>query len=163
MADTWTFVRIALANPELDTAIDTVALKQTANDPGALFIWVDDIRAVVDVSAVWTELHHRHWGIGQDNRLLNLFETAWRVAGYALLKMEGRKKPTVLNADATECDISPEYIITKATELAMRARGDRRRDRRGADVLVANDWLVIAQQQKQRMQMPDGVKWVSNP
>ena len=43
--DTWTFFRVKLGNPELDTAIISIGLKYTT-DLGACTIWLDDIRVV---------------------------------------------------------------------------------------------------------------------
>jgi hypothetical protein len=46
-ADTWTFVRMSLANPETDTAIISIGLEYDS-DLGACTVWIDDIVAVAN-------------------------------------------------------------------------------------------------------------------
>ena len=53
--ETWTYVRVALANPETDTAIISVGLNY-AVDIGAATIWINDVKAVLDKTAIWTTL-----------------------------------------------------------------------------------------------------------
>ena len=59
-ADTWTFVRMQMANPETDTAIISVGLEYDA-DIGAATIWIDDIVAVANDTAEWETLPRRNW------------------------------------------------------------------------------------------------------
>src|SRR3990167_7907558 len=51
-ANTWTYVRVALGNPHLDTAIISIGLRM-AVDIGAAYIWLDDIRAIRDKTESW--------------------------------------------------------------------------------------------------------------
>src|SRR3990167_1614606 len=64
---TWTFHRIALANPELDTAIAHVRLRYTT-DVGAVVVWLDDIRAVNADSSEWVQLPLNVWRGGEELR-----------------------------------------------------------------------------------------------
>ena len=116
-ADTWTYAKIALANPELDTAIISIGLKYTT-DIGACTIWINDITAVLDGSAVWHRLDPNSWRVDELNRDLILSNAGRAMAGYRLLKLCGGDKPALLSADATACEVDDQFVIAKATELA---------------------------------------------
>ena len=160
-ADTWTFHRVTLANPESDTAIISVGLIHTS-DIGAATVWIDDIRAVVDDSAQWVQVHKRFWDRDKDRRELILHPTAFSQMGYSLFKLEGYKKPTQLSADATTADIEPEYIIARVTAWLMRSRGNRYANRREADWLEADRLELIAEAWMSRQRLPQGVTWVDD-
>ena len=66
-ADTWTFVRMSLANPHLDDAIISVGLEYQT-DLGACTIWFDDIVAVKSDTAVWATIDRRAWHIDKQQR-----------------------------------------------------------------------------------------------
>ncbi len=120
----WLRVRVALANPELDTAIDNVGLEDDA-DIGAAIINIDGIIATRDDEGNWEKLHQNHWYLNQDARTFSLFPSGVQIVQHSMLKLLGRKLPTELNADDTNCDVEPEYIINRATALAIRATADR--------------------------------------
>ena len=161
VANTWTYVRIALNNPWLDTAIISVGLRQ-AVDIGAVYLWLDDITAVRDDSEVWSSINRAHRSIDQDKRELVLSELALDAIGYTLLKVKGVKKPTELNADATVCDMEPEYVIAKATALAMRAGGDRLSPSRELAFLEADKWEALARDAMGKILAPQGVEWIDD-
>ena len=125
VADTWTFVHVALANPELDTAIISVGLN-AANNIAANVIWVNDVRAVRDDTAVWRRLSERSWRIDKEARDLVLTPDARSVIGNRLIKLVGGDKPALLSADATACEVDDEFVIARATELALASAGDSR-------------------------------------
>ena len=60
--DTWTFCRVALSNPESDTAIISVGLEYDS-DLGACTVWLDDISVVKNDSAQWDKLPRNLWKI----------------------------------------------------------------------------------------------------
>ena len=70
-ADTWTFVRMQLSTPELDTAIISVGLEYDS-DLGACTVWIDDIAAVKNDTAEWSTLDRRLWKIDKEARDLIL-------------------------------------------------------------------------------------------
>lgn len=117
-ADVWTFVRQALSLPENDTAITVVKLKYVT-DIGACTIWLDDIRAVHNDTAVWRTLPAHLWGIDKEARDLVLTDGGKRLAGYAPLKIIGGKKPALLAADTDSTEISDQFITARATALAL--------------------------------------------
>ena len=162
VADTWTYVRVALANPEDDTAIISVGLKYTT-DIGAAVIWVDSVRSTVDNSGDWLAIHRNFLRWDMDARTFSIdYHNAPSGSSYALIKLLGVKKPTELNADATECDVSPEYIINQATANLYRARGDRRAGNRDAAMLEAQQYEALALNALQGQSAPSGVLWIAN-
>ena len=117
-ADTWTFVRINLDNPETDTAIISVGLEYDS-DLGACTVWLDDIKVVQNDTAVW-EIFPKHlWRVDREARDLVLNEGGKFEAGYALLKITGGDKPALLSADTGTSEIDDSYIIARATGLAF--------------------------------------------
>ena len=123
-AATWTFVRIALANPQLDGAIVNIRFRYTA-DIGAVVVWLNDIRAVNNNESVWVKIPSRLWHIDRSARDLVFTEDGRSVAGYALLKIVGGDNPVLLTAATTVSEIDDEFIIARATEMALlsNARG----------------------------------------
>ena len=154
-AATWTFHRVALANPQSDTAIISVGLIHTA-DIGAATVWVDDIRAVVDASAHWEYVHRNHRSIDKDRRVLMLD------VGYNLIRMEGVKKPTELTADTTTCDVEPEYIIARSIEYYHRAEVAGHGESRGVHGPEADRAQGTAEAWMNRMRMPQAIQWVDD-
>lgn len=117
-ADTWTFFRIALANPELDTAIISVGLEYNANS-AANTVWFDDLRVTKSDTEIWSEIPNQLWSIDRSARDLIFTVDARTKAGYSLLKIIGGDKPALLNADSTVNEIADMYVIRYATALAL--------------------------------------------
>jgi len=117
-ADTWTFVRMSLANPETDTAIISVGLEYDA-DIGAVTVWIDDIVAVANDTAEWETLDRRNWKIDKEARDLVFLRDGQRAVGYSLIKITGGDKPTLLTSDSDTTEISEEYIIAQAITTAL--------------------------------------------
>ncbi len=119
-ADTWTYVRIALANPETDTAIISVGLEYDS-DLGACTVWLDDIKVVQNDTAVWQIFPKHLWRVDRESRDLVLTEGGKFESGYALLKITGGDKPALLSAETDTSEIDDSYIIARATALALSA------------------------------------------
>ena len=117
-ADTWTFVRLSLANPETDTAIISVGFEYDS-DLGACTVWVDDISAVANDTAEWTALDRRNWKIDKEARDLILMRDGQAAVGYSLIKIVGGDKPALLTADSSATEIDEDYIIANAITLAL--------------------------------------------
>ena len=117
-ADTWTFVRMTLANPETDTAIISVGLEYDS-DLGACTVWIDDIVAVANDTAEWTTLNRRNWKIYKESRDLVLLRDGQDAVGYSLIKIVGGDKPALLTSDSGTTEISEEYIIANAVTTAL--------------------------------------------
>ena len=156
-ADTWKYCRVALANPESDTAIISVGLEYDS-DLGACNVWLDDIKAVVDDSAAWEKMGHHLWSIDKNNRKLVFSQDGRSAARYNLLRLTGGDQPAIMTADDSTCEVDEGYVIARATALALSASwglpdpGEARR--------MAQFWMALSEQAKARMPMLQGVRTV---
>ena len=119
-ADTWKFCRVALANPETDTAIISVGLEYDS-DLGACTVWLDDIKAVRNDSAIWASLSRRAWRVDKEAADLVLTMDGRTSVGHRLIKLVGGDKPALLSADSTATEVDDQFIIARATALALSA------------------------------------------
>jgi len=117
-ADTWTFVRMSMANPETDTAIISVGLEYDS-DIGAVTVWIDDIVAVASDTAEWTTLDRRNWKIDKEARDLILVRDGHNAVAYSLMKITGGDKPALMTADSDTTEIPEEYVINQAITFAL--------------------------------------------
>ena len=117
-AGTWTFVRMSLANPNLDTAIISVGLEYDA-DIGAATVWIDDIVAVANDTAEWSTLDRRNWKIDKASRDLVLTRDGHDAIGYTLIKITGGDKPALLTTDSGTTEVGDSYVIATAVALAL--------------------------------------------
>ena len=116
-----TFVRIPLANPQDDTAIISIALEYNANS-GVNTIWLDDIQAIDNNSAIWGPVSLRGWRLEPGTSDLIITEEARIDIGYSLLKLIGGDSPLLLAADTDVNEIDDEFVVYRATELAYLAK-----------------------------------------
>lgn len=117
-ADTWTYVRISLSNPELNTAIISVGLEYDA-DLGACVVWLDDIKAVANDTITWKNVPNNLWRIDKEAQDIVFTTDGVDFIGYNLLKITGGDKPALLTSDTATCEIDDGYVINKATALAL--------------------------------------------
>jgi hypothetical protein len=117
-ANTWTFVRMSLSTPALDTAIISVGLEYDS-DLGACTVWIDDIMAVANDTAEWSTLDRRNWKIDKASRDLVLTRDGHDAIGYALIKITGGDKPALLTTDSGTTEVGDSYIIATAAALAL--------------------------------------------
>jgi hypothetical protein len=120
VADTWTYVRATMANPELDTAIISVGLDYNV-DIGAVVIWLDDIKVVKNDTADWRTMDKILWRVDREARALILQKSANMAVGYKLLRLVGYDKPALLTADSSTCEVDPTFVISRATALGFYA------------------------------------------
>ena len=117
-ADTWTYVRASLSNPESNTAITAVALEYDS-DLGACTVRIDDIKVVQNDSATWTNVPNHLWSIDKVAQDIVFTRDAVQIIGYNLLKIKGGDKPALLSSDTDTCEVDDGYVINKATALAL--------------------------------------------
>ena len=117
-ADTWTFCRVALANPETDTAIISVGLEYDS-DLGACTVWRDDVSVVKNDSAQWDKVPRNLWKIDKQESDIVLDDYFKGLASYNLLKLVGGDKPALLTTDSATSEIDEQYVISRATALAF--------------------------------------------
>jgi len=119
-ADTWTFVRMSMANPETDTGIISVG-REDDSDLGACTVLIDDIVAVENDTAEWTTLDRRNWKIDKEARDLILVRDGHEAVNYSLMKITGGDKPALMTSDSDTTEIDEDYIIAQAVSLALLA------------------------------------------
>ena len=151
-ADTWTFVRMSLSNPETDTAIISVGLEYDS-DIGAATVWIDDIVAVANDTAEWSTLDRRNWKIDKESRDLVLVRDGQCAVGYALMKITGGDKPALLTSDATTTEIDEDYIIANAIALALLSTGGGPSTDPDAKRQLSAFWSDQAQRAKRKFPM----------
>ena len=158
-ADTWTFCRVALANPETDTAIISVGLEYDA-DIGATTVWLDDISVVKNDTAGWVKLPRNLWRIDKEAKDVVFDKYVHGVARYSLLKILGGDKPALLSADTDTSEVNERYLIAGATARAYAAysggQGTDPDQRRGQ----AGFWFGMANSAKRALPLLANVRLV---
>ena len=157
--DTWTFVRLTLANPETDTAIISIGLKHVT-DLGACTVWIDDIAAVVNDTAEWATLDRRNWKVDKEARDLILVRDGQSAVGYRLIKITGGDKPALLTADSDTTEIDEDYIIAEAIKLATLSSSGGPNTDPDARRQLSAFWGDQAQRAKRKFPMLVGVRSV---
>ena len=117
-ARTWTYCRLALANPEDDTAIISVGLEYNANN-GANTILMNKLIADREDYGRWSALNQDSWYLRREERQLVLFEDGLSSVNGKLLRFEGYKKPSMLSSDSSTSEINADLISSRATARAL--------------------------------------------
>ena len=117
-ARTWTYMRVSLANPELDSAITSVGIKYVTGS-STRYVWLNDIKAVDSQSATYARMWGGNYRIDRESRKVFLTEPARREIGYKLIRLVGYKLPSVLSADSSTCELDPDLVAARATSRAM--------------------------------------------
>lgn len=159
-ASSWTYVRLALANPNLDSAITRFMLMSGASDAGSMTVWQDDVTVVSDGSEDWTRLNRRFWGLDQANRSI-VFEGDASVP-YALVRATVRRAPNLLATDSATCEVDPDYVINSVTAKLLRSRADLSGAGRDAALQEADRAEQRAQGFFLRMGNLSGVRWMES-
>ena len=129
--DTWKYCRVALNNPHKDTAIVSIGLEYDS-DLGACVVYLDDIKAVKNDTAVWEKLPRDTWRIDKEGTLqgastadLVLSDRGRALASYRLIKLVGGDSPTEFSAGSTTTEVPERYLIAYATALTAQAGSTR--------------------------------------
>ena len=115
-AATWYRHSLSMEAPHSDSAIISVGIYQVANLADFTF-YVDDIIAVNSASKEYRELPIEHWGIAKGStNYLQLSESGLSLIGSGkYMRLTGYQIPARLDADATESEIDPGWLINKVT------------------------------------------------
>ena len=159
-SNSWTYQRVALANPELDSAVTRFMVMSGASDAGSMVVWVDDVKVTQANTEEWVRVNPRFWGVDHDTRSL-VFE---RDAGvpYSLLRVTGRRAPNLLTADSVVADMEPEYLINATIAKTLRARTDLFGNNRDAAAQQADFYEKLSQGHYYRMRTPSNIHWIEN-
>ena len=158
--DTWTFARMSLANPEIDTAIASVGLEHDADLGAGVTVWLDDISVVKNDTAGWVKLPRNLWRIDKEAKDVVFDKYVHGVARYSLLKIVGGDKPALLSADTDTSEVNERYLIAGATARAYAAssggQGTDPDQRRGQ----AGFWFGMASSAKRALPLLANVRLV---
>tara|TARA_R100001129_G_scaffold178974_1_gene155351 strand:- start:1959 stop:3224 length:1266 start_codon:yes stop_codon:yes gene_type:complete len=164
-ADTWKYCRVALSNPEDNTAITQIRFEYDS-DLGACVVYLDDIKAVKNDTATWTKIPRYQWRIdregtqGASTQDLVLTDGGRAEAGYSLLKLVGGDEPAELSSDSSETEVPERFIVAYATALSAQA-GSLRSD---ADIdamrNLAAFWFAKSEQAKNDLPLLTNVRLV---
>ena len=102
------------------------------SDLGACVVYLDDIKAVKNDTAVWEKLPRDTWRIDKEGTLqgastadLVLSDRGRALASYRLIKLVGGDSPTEFSADSTTTEVPERYLIAYATALTAQAGSTR--------------------------------------
>jgi len=114
-AATWYRHSLSLEAPHSDSAIISVGIYQVS-DVGACTIYVDDIIAVDFASKEFRELPIEYWNIAKGStNYLQITENGLSLIGLHYLRLTGYRIPVRLDADATDSEIDPGWLIAQVT------------------------------------------------
>jgi len=158
-ADTWTFVRMQLSNPETDTAIISVGLEYDS-DLGACTVWLDDISVVKNDSAEWIPIPRNQWKVDKEAKDIIFDNYVHGTARYNLLKIVGGDKPALLTTETATSEIDEQYIIARATGLAFaHASGGPTTDPDNKNNM-AGFWMGLSQSAKRAFPLLTNIRLV---
>ena len=164
-ADTWTYFRLALANPETDTAIVSIGIEMSA-DRGANVVWFNRIKATKNDSDIWSTLGQNYWKIDKEARDLILVNGGHLVLGDTLIKLKGGDNPLVPTAagtptsDAEITEVPSAYIINRAAGMALLSNGGGPGTDPNSNRERARDYLGMAERTKRTFPMLVNVRHV---
>ena len=164
-ADTWKYCRVALSNPETDTAIVSIGLEYDS-DLGACTVFLDDIKAVKNDTAVWEKLDRNTWRIdkqgsqGASTQDLILNDRGRTLAGNNLLKIVGGDEPAELSADSDTTEVPERFVTAYATALAAQAGSTRTDMDMDAMRNIAAFWFTKTEQARYSLPFLTNVRTV---
>jgi len=123
-ANKWEFCRVALANPQSDTAITYVGTELDSD--AAYTCWFDGIRAGKNDSARWVPVPRHLWSVGREARDLILEPAAGAMIGSNLIKVKGGDFPAVFSNDTATSEAPERYVIAYTIYHALLMSSDPR-------------------------------------
>ena len=162
-ADTWTFVRTKLNNPELNTAIVSVGLEQDSdlNSSTKYFVWLDDISVVRNDTSYWRKIPRNLWKIDREANDIVFDEYLDGLVPYTLLKLVGGDKPALLSSDSTSNEIDDSYVIQNTTGLSLSSSSGGPNTDPDARRQMSAFWFGMAQASKRNFPMLTNVRTVT--
>ena len=168
-ADTWKYCRLALSNPETDTAIISVGLKLADSsqvNSGTATIWIDDIKTIKNDTAVWEKLDRNTWRIdkegsqGASTQDLVLTDRGRTLAGNTLLKIVGGDEPAELSSDSDTTEVPERFVVAYATALSAQAGSVRTDMDMDAMRNIAAFWFTKTEQARYSLPFLTNVRLV---
>ena len=161
--DTWTFVRMKLSTPELDTAIISIGLEQDADigSGAAYYVWLDDVSVVKNDTAQWEKIPRNLWKVDKEASDIILDNYAHGTARYSLLKIVGGDKPALLTTETATSEVDEQYIIARATALAFAATSGGPATDPDNKNNMAGFWMGMSQQARRSFPLLTDVRMVN--
>ena len=159
-ADTWTFVRLSLDNPEIDTAIVSVGLEYDSDPVGVPYVWIDDIMAVANDTAEWETLPRHLWKIDKEARSLILVRDGQDAVGYSLMKITGGDKPALLSSDSSSTEIDDNFLVANTVNLALISSSGGPATDPDAKRQLSSYWAATAERARKSIPMLVNVRHV---
>ena len=116
LANTWTRHIISLANPQSDSAIISVGIKDIV-DKDAFNLWVDDIKAIDPFTNEYKELPIEYWGIARGaTPYLRITEDGLDlISANTQVRLTGFSCPDIFSDDTTDSEVDPAFLIARTT------------------------------------------------
>ena len=151
-ADSWTRVNLSLTNPESDSDVVAIFIQTGSSDGGSATLLFDDLITYRARAEEWVYIPREFWRIDKDRRELRIDPDAG--VPYARLQVTGVQKPALLTlTDSQVSQIDPQYVVNATAAKVFRTLGnDAQSDR----------FEALAQQQRNRMTTPSGIRWVDD-
>ena len=161
--DTWTFVRMKLSTPELDTAIISIGLEQDADigSGAAYYVWLDDVSVVKNDTAQWEKIPRNLWKVDKEASDIILDNYAHGTARYSLLKIVGGDKPALLTTETATSEVDEQYIIARATALAFASTSGGPATDPDNKNNMAGFWMGMSQQARRSFPLLTDVRMVN--
>lgn len=115
-ARTWTYVRVALRNPENNTAIISIGLEYNANAT-ANTIHLNRVKVTTDNMGNWETLQRSQWDLDKETNEIKILKDGRNTLGGSLLNIVGYRLPALPSTDASTIELSPDLI--KARVIAQ--------------------------------------------
>ena len=109
VARTWTYVRVALQNPENNTAIISTALEYNANAKTNT-IWLNRVKVTTDNMGNWETLQQSQWGKDNETNEFKILKDGRRSMGSSLMNVIGYRLPALPTVDTSPIELSPDLI-----------------------------------------------------
>ena len=129
-ARTWTFVRVALNNPENNTAIISIALKYRAN-AGPNTIWLNRVKVTTDNMGDWETLQRSQWDIDSEANEFRILSDGRYTLGSSLMNIIGYRLPALPSVDSSPIELSPDLIKARVIshgKMSLTQGGKTERD-----------------------------------
>ena len=136
-ARSWQYVRVALRNPENNTAIISVGLEYNANAKTNT-IWLNRVKVTTDNMGNWETLQRSQWDVDPEANEFRILKDGRDTMGSSLMNVIGYRLPALPSSDASSIELSPDLIKARVVShgkmsLTQGSRTDRDNLRQDAE------------------------------
>ena len=136
-ARSWQYVRVALRNPENNTAIISVGLEYNANAKTNT-IWLNRVKVTTDNMGNWETLQRSQWDVDPEANEFRILKDGRDTMGSSLMNVIGYRLPALPSSDTSSIELSPDLIKARVIShgkmsLTQGSRTDRDNLRQDAE------------------------------